>query len=1128
MICLQCGSNVDDGKFCGDCGSPLPWECGSCGSENPPGKKFCRDCGAAGAVTPTTSQRRETNATRAEHRQLTIMFADMVGSAALGARFDREDVREIEAKFRGCIKVVVDRFGGFVARYMGDGALVYFGYPSAHEADAERAIRAGLAIAEAVGQLDTIAGPPGTLSARIGIATGLALVGDLIGSGASLEWTVVGEAANLASRLQQHVAKSGMVVVDDVTRRLVGGLFEYRDLGPHVLRGFSAPVRAWAVLAEGIVDSRYEALRAGEIPLVGRTEELELLLRRWEQVRAGEGRAVLLLGEAGVGKSRLIAALEQKVREVPHAVIHWLCSPLFQDTPLYPVVRQIERSAKVLRDDSPEVKLDKLRTWLATGDRSETDIEADVDIIAYLLSIPRTAEEAFGALGLQRRKETIFTAEDVFGTLTPQRKKEVIFAAILRRLEWEARKTPLLLKLEDIHWADPTTTELLSSLIESVERLPIMLVVTRRPNVQPSWTGRPQVTVQFLPAFNQRDGASLIKEVIGDRILPKSVIDRILVHADGVPLFIEELTKAVLEKGLLQEGDADFSPFEPLSPDAVPTSLQASLMARLDAVPAAKEVAQIGSVIGREFSFELIQTLSGVAAKRLEQTLGELVQSGLLLERGAPPKATYTFKHALVQDAAYASLLRDERRKFHLAVAETLEKDTTGATTTEPELLARHFAEAGAPDKAIDYYLKAAGRTTGRFAFAEMVSQLHKGLRQLEHFSKSVDAQRRELALQVALGRALIDHQGSGSEAVREAFERAHDLCLALGDMRQLLSVFDGLVLNYHFGHSEPMKMLGYAAEIFGLGQKIGDAQLLLWARRSRSSANLLLGRFAEARDEMRLVIDTYGEMQLTPEAQQLARDPRVSTCTLLGICLTALGYPDSGTATSLEGVRHAETVNHVVSLIVGLRRACVQRVMQRNVPGVLDLSRRLLAVNAKYETFLGAREGTIFYGWAELKTHYNATLSRNVESCLDQLEAAKHWVLLPFLMASMAEIKGDNGDTEGAVALLDRAAKLVEFTGEQWCEAEIIRLQARFGAKDPNDATKLLQASLAKAREQGAKFWELRTATSLAELWRNQDRHGAAREVLAPIYTWFTEGFDTPDLVAARTLLGEIDLHLG
>jgi class 3 adenylate cyclase len=1035
------------------------------------------------------------------------MFADMVGSTALGSRLDREDVREIEAKFRDCI--VVDRFDGFVARYMGDGALVYFGYPYAHEADAERAIRAGLAISEAVGQLDTIAGPPGTLSARIGIATGLALVGDLIGSGASLEWAVVGEAANLANRLQQYVAKSGMVVVDDVTRRLVGGLFEFRDLGPHALRGISAPVRAWAVLAEGTVDSRYEALRAVEIPLVGRAEELELLLRRWEQVRAGEGRAVLLLGEAGVGKSRLVAALEEEVRRVPHAVVHWLCSPLFQDTPLYPVIRQIERAAKVLRDDPSALKLDKLRTWLATKDRPEADIEADVDIIAYLLSIPRMAA-------------------DVFGALAPQRRKEMIFATILRWLECEAQKAPLLLKLEDIHWADPTTTELLTLLIESVERMPIMLVATRRPNVQPSWTARPQVTVQFLPAFNQREGASLIREVVGGRALPKSVIDRILVHADGVPLFIEELTKAVLEKGLLQEGDSDLSPFEPLSPDAVPTSLQASLMARLDAVPAAKEVAQIGSVIGREFSFELILALSGIAAEQLERTLGELVQTGLLIARGGPPTATYTFKHALVQDAAYASLVRDERRKYHLAVAETLEKETADAPATEPELLARHFAEAGVPDKAIDYYLKSAGRTTGRFAFAEMVSQLQKGLRQLEYLSRPVEAQQRELALQVALGRALIDHQGSGSEAVREAFERAHELCLALGDMRQLLPVFDGLVLNYHFGHSEPMKMLGYAAEIFGLGEKTGDAQLLLWARRSRSSANLLLGRFEEARDEMRLVIATYGEMQLMSEDQQMARDPRVSTCTLLGICLTAMGYPDSGAATSLEGIQHAETLNHGASLIVGLRRACFQCVMQRNVPAVFDLSRRLLAVNAKYETFLGTREGAIFSGWAQLKMNYNPALSRNVESCLDQLEAAKHWVLLPFLMASMAEIKGDHGDAEGAVTLLDRAAKLVESTAEQWCEAEILRLQARFGAGDPNDAARLLQASLAKAREQGAKLWELRTATSLAELWRDQDRHSAARDMLAPIYAWFTEGFDTPDLVAARTLLGEIDLHLG
>jgi class 3 adenylate cyclase len=1107
MICLQCGSNADGGKFCGDCGSPLPWECGNCGGENPPGKKFCRDCGAPATAALATSPRSASNSGRAEHRQLTIMFADMVGSTALGARLDREDVREIEAKFRDCI--VVDRFDGFVARYMGDGALVYFGYPYAHEADAERAIRAGLAIAEAVGRLDTIAGPPGTLSARIGIATGLALVGDLIGSGASMEWAVVGEAANLANRLQQYVAKAGMVVVDDVTRRLVGGLFEFRDLGSHPLRGFNEPVRAWAVLAEGVVDSRYEALRAVEIPLIGRTEELELLLRRWEQVRGGEGRAVLLLGEAGVGKSRLVAALEEKVRDVPHAVVHWLCSPLFQDTPLYPVVRQIERSAKIQRNDPSALKLDKLRTWLATQERSEADIETDVDIIAYLLSVPRMAE-------------------DVFGALAPQRRKELIFAAIFRQLEAEARKTPLLLKLEDIHWADPTTTELLGLLIEAVERLPIMLVATRRPDVQPSWTGRPLVTVQFLPALNQSEGASLIKEVIGNRVLPKNVIDRILVHADGVPLFIEELTKAVLEKEVSHEGDGDLSPFEPLSPDAVPTSLQASLMARLDAVPAAKQVAQIGSVIGREFSFELIQSLSGIAAERLQQTLDDLAQAGLLLARGRPPQANYTFKHALVQDAAYASLMRDERRKLHLAVAEALERDTSGTPGTEPELLARHFAEAGVPDKAIDWYLKAAGRTTaGRFAFAEMVSQLQKGLRQLDFLSNPVQAQRLELALQVALGRALIDHQGSGSEAVREAFERARELCLALGDIRQLLPVFDGLVLNYHFGHSQPMKMLGYSAEIFEIGQRADDAQLLLWAKRARSSANLLLGRFAEAREEMRAVIAAYDETQSISESRQMARDPRVSTCTLLGICLTATGYPDAGAAASLEGVRHAETVNHDVSLIAGLRRACIQYMMQRNVSVVSELSKRLLTVNAQYETFSGTREGTIFYGWAQLKTHHNTTLSRNVENCLDQLEAAKHWVLLPFLMASVAEIKGDHGDAEGAVALLDRAAKLVENSEERWCEAEILRLRAIFGA-DLNDKATLLQTSLTKARQQGAKLWELRSATSLAELWVGQQRHSDARKILAPTYAWFREGLDTPDLVAARSLLGMIDQHLG
>jgi predicted ATPase len=452
-----------------------------------------------------------------------------------------------------------------------------------------------------------------------------------------------------------------------------------------------------------------------------------------------------------------------------------------------------------------------------------------------------------------------------------------------------------------------------------------------------------------------------------------------------------------------------------------------------------------------------------------------------------------------------------------------LEKNTANGATTDPQLIAWHFSEAGAPDRSIGYYLKAAERATGRFALNEMVSHLRKGLRQLEHIPESESKQRRELDLQVALGRALIDHQGSGSEEVRTAFERARELCLALDDTKQLLVVFDGLVLNYHFTHSDSEKMLGYAEELLEVGRRTGDALALLWAQRSRFAANWLQGRFEQARRDMQLVINMYESRQDGFEDRWMARDPKVSTYTALGICLTALGYPDSGGAVTLEGVRHAEGLNHVVSLILGLRRACVRGMMLRDTHGVLDLSDRLLVLNTEHETFLGVRESTIFHGWAQLRRKRDAALLKRVQTCLEQLDASKHWVLLPFFMTSIAELMGENKDHAGASALLDRATELVGLTGEKWCEPEIIRLKARFSVRDPDEAAALLQASLAKAREQNAKLWELRAATSLAELLRTQGKREAAREVLAPVYAWYTEGFNSFDLVAARALLADL-----
>lgn len=1090
MICPRCGAAVAaNKKFCGDCGAALPWQCGSCSAENPADKRYCSECGTARGLMGRTPQV-SAGVSAPERRLLSVMFVDLVGSTAIGQRLDPEDLRETIGAFHAHVTSLVACFNGFIARHMGDGVLVYFGYPQADEADAERAIRAGLTIVDAVQRLNTPAGPPGTLNVRIGIDTGLVVVGDLIGFGASREAAVVGDTPNLAARLQS-VAEPGAVVISDATRLLVGSLFECRELALPNLKGRRGVERAWAVLGESVIDSRYEALRRGQLSLVNRTEELELLQRRWEQAKTGEGRIVLMTGEPGIGKSRLVAALEQYAASSPHLCLRFLCSPHHLDTPLYPIIRHLELAAKFQRGDSPAVKWDKLDGVLPAGASAE-----DKALLADLLSIQHAGT-------------------DFLKAVTPQQRKSMTFAAILRQIGNLARQQPTLAILEDAHWADPTTLELLNVLVEAVQQLPLLLVITARPELRPTWASRPHVTVKVLGGLDDRLAASLIKLVAGGRELSPEVVGRIIAHADSVPLFIEELTKTVLAGPPGQDGRS-------LSADVVPTSLYSSLMARLDRLVVGKEVARTAAVIGRDFSFELMQAVSQLPAKSLEDALTELAQAEIIVPHGQPPVASYTFKHALVQDAAYASLLRDQRRTIHRRLAEVLEADASGEAA-EPQVIAWHFAEAGVADKSIDYYKEAAERATGRFALAEMVHHLRNGLRQITHIADSDDRRRRELALQLELGRALIDYEGADSEAVHTTFERARELCLALDEVEKLSPIYDGLVVNYHFIRSQPERIFQYSDEMVMVHHRTGDPQVLLMTRRVRGLANLLLGRFQAARDEMQSVIDMYVTERDGPNAGMSIRDPKASTCAFLGLCLTALGYVDSGAAMSMGGVQHAGALDHPISLNLALRRACAQAMLQKDVRRVTELADRMASLRAEYETYKGSWEGTFFHDWAQMCARPDPVLFDRMQVFLNHLDTTKNWALLPLYLVSTAELSGRTGDATTAAALLERAAEIVSLTGSRWCEAEIIRLQARFGARDAKHAIALLRSSLALAREQSAKLWELRTATDMARLLRDLGDNGGARAVLAPVYNWFTEGSETPDLVAARALLGEI-----
>jgi class 3 adenylate cyclase len=746
----------------------------------------------------------------AERRQVTVMFSDLVGSTALSAHMDPEDLREIIAAYQKCVAETVNRFGGFVAKYMGDGVLVYFGYPQAHEDDAERAVRAGLDLIQAVGASKS----SNPLRTRVGIATGLVVVGDLIGSGEAQERGIVGETPNLAARLQ-GVAEPNAVVIAESTRKLLGALFDLQELGEKDLKGVAGPVRAWGALRPASVESRFEALHAtGLTELVGREEELELLLRRWSKVKTGEGQVVLLSGEAGIGKSRLTAALMERLAGEPHTRLRYFCSPQHTDSALYPIIGQMERAAGLAHGDTPQVKLDKLDALLAQTSTSKQDAA----LFAEMLSLPNDGR--YPALNMD-----------------PQQRRQKTLEALTAQMEALSRQKPVLMIFEDAHWTDPTSLETFGRIVDRVRSLPVLLIVTFRPEFDPPWIGRPHVSALTINRLAQHDIEAMIDRVVGNKLIPAGVRKDIIERTDGIPLFVEEMTKAVLEAESHSAAEHMVAAV-PSSALAVPASLHASLMARLDRLGAAKEVAQIGAVIGREFSHPLLAAVARQTEAQLNSSLDRLVAAGLLFRQGVSPYASYLFKHALVQDAAYGTLLREPRRALHKRIAEVVETAFLDVAESQPELLARHYTDAELIEKAAGFWGKAGERSLARSAVVEASEQLKRALDQIATLPQTPVLRRQQLRLQIALANALMQIKGYAAPEPKAAFEQARlfmERGEALGEVPEdplllfsfLWGVWSG---NYVKFHGEAIKSL--ASQVMALAERQGTATPLMVGHR--------------------------------------------------------------------------------------------------------------------------------------------------------------------------------------------------------------------------------------------------------------------------------------------------------
>ncbi len=872
--------------------------------------------GAAAATPDPTAQVEPRPQETAERRQVTVMFSDLVGSTALSARMDPEDLREIISAYQKCVAETVGRFDGFVAKFMGDGVLIYFGYPQAHEDDAERAVRAGLELVAAVSRLRTHA----ALQTRVGIATGLVVVGDLIGSGASQEQAIVGETPNLAARLQT-MAEPNSVIIAESTRRLLGNLFELQVVQAKDLRGIPEPVQAWAALRASSAKGRFEALRAtGLTALVGREEELELLVQRWSKAKSGEGQVVLLSGEAGIGKSRLIVALLERLATEPHVRLRHFCSPQHTDSALYPIIGQMERAAGFADDDTPQARLDKLDAVLT---RTSTP-KVDAALFADMLSLPNDG-----------RYPTL--------DLTPEQRRHRTFEALSLQIEALTSSRPVLMIVEDAHWVDPTSLEAFGQAVGQIANLPVLLIMTFRSEFEPPWIGRSHITALTINRLVERDVRAMIDNVIGNKPLSLEVRQDIMERTDGVPLFVEEITRAVLEA----ENEGAAQTIVPSPALAVPASLHGSLMARLDRVGQAKEIAQIGAALGRKFCHPLLAAVVRKPEAELASALDRLIAAGLLFQQGVPPHATYLFKHALVQDAAYGTLLREPRRALHARIAETLQSQFTEIAENQPELLARHCTEAGLIEQAASLWGKAGQRSLERSALVEAVAQLTRALDQIATLPASPARRREEMKLQVALITPLTHVKGYAAPETNAAVERARQLieqAETLGeppdDPLLLFSVLYGFwVANYVAFDGGMMREL--STEFLALAEKQRATMPLSVGHRLVGTSLACTGDIAQGRAHLDRAAALYNPTEHRPLALRFGQDVRVAILSNRALALWMLGYPTAALADTDQLLTDAREIGQAATRDVCVIPRGAYPVVPRKLPSSEHSRRR-------------------------------------------------------------------------------------------------------------------------------------------------------------------------------------------
>ena len=1003
---------------------------------------------AAGNAAPTPSKPSAPEGPEsgdAERRQVTVLFADMVGSTALSGKVDPELLGGLIRRYQDAAAGAIGRYGGFVAKFMGDGVLAYFGFPRAFEDAAERAIRAAISIVAEAGEIEL---PDNTrVQTRIGIATGIVVIGEIIGTGTARERTIVGETPNLAARLQA-LAGPDTIIVSEATRNLLRGLFELEHTGEHELKGFTRPVPAWRVACEASVASRFAAIRSGDnLPLVGRAHEMGLMLDRWRLARQGEGQIVTLVGEAGIGKSRSIEALQEALANEPHTRINLQCSPYHSDSALYPVIQYLGRAAGFAASDSPDARIDKLGTLFGQRAASNT---AALPLLTELLSIPLKAAEPSPQTPAQRKAATLALIVDSFLNF--------------------GEGDPVLIVLEDAHWADASTLEMMTRLTDSIGRARSLAVVSARPDFTAPWSSRPQATLLTLGRLGRQDCAQLVAGVAATHGLSAEAVAAIVAKTDGIPLFVEELTRSVMESAG-EEG-------------AVPATLKDSLMARLDRLGDARDVAQIAAVIGRQFPVSLLGMVASRSADELEAALAKLVASGIVFPEERSLERGFSFKHALLRDAAYESLLLARRREWHERIARALEKNFAEVPTSEPHLLAYHFGEAGLTVPACDYRMRAGDQALSRSAYPEAIAHFSTGLK----FAKTLptqDALHRQLDFLLKLGSASVVAHGMRSPEVEDAYTRADEIGEKLGDGPRLFQAKWGLWINANLRRKTALAR-DRARELVTLAQNSGDEELLLEAYHCRWSTAFFRGDVAPALEDSRHGIALYDIDRHRHLGHAFGgHDPGVCGHAQCGNSLQLSGAAQEARQSYTQAIALAEILDHPNSLAHGLHNSAIGCQIGADRDATFTAAYRAVGLAEKYGLPPWRASSLVLTAWATAVGSGIADAARLIDAEIDHATAIGP--VPQYYLGVAGEVLLAAGRPADGLAHLDRAIAGIDEPGIGFYLPEIYRVRGTCllaldrGNKD--EARSAFTTALGIARRQGAVIFQRRAEAALSEL---------------------------------------------